>query len=287
MQPPTVGLRVIHRMSAIVLLSLAAGCSQTEPPQTTALPTPSTTATSSPQSPAPAKPSPSATPSAIASPQSDPLPEAIDIAMGAATIAQSAILPDDWKLVANQWQQAIALLKSVPASHPQKALAQKKIAEYQSNLAYANQQVVNSAKSAASTLVASQPTVPQPTTPQPAPPGSGIPSQPLKTSVPSGADSANVALASHLKGIGAKMYATFWCGVCRRQEQEFGAEALRLLNIIECDPRGKNAQPTLCRQANISAYPTWEIKGQFYQGGMSLETLADLSGYQGSRNFSN
>lgn len=201
--------------------------------------------------------------------------------MGAATIAQSAILPDDWKLVANQWQQAIALLKSVPASHPQKALAQKKIAEYQSNLAYANQQVVNSAKSAASTLVASQPTVSQSAPPQ------AVPPQPLKPSTPPGAVSANVALASHLKGIGAKMYATFWCGVCRRQEQEFGAEALRLLNIIECDPRGKNAQPTLCRQAKIRAYPTWEIKGQFYEGGMSLETLADLSGYQGSRNFSN
>lgn len=283
MQAQRVGSHLITQMIALNLLILAAGCSQTEPPIATVSPQPSTPVATSPPSPVPTPASPL--------PESDPLADALDTAIGAAAIAQSAVSPDDWKLVANQWQQAITTLNSIPATNPQKALAEKKIAEYQRNLTYAKQQIANSIKAPASTLVTSQPITPtaapsQSTTPQPET-LPAAPSQPLTSEAPPTETSANVALASHLKGIGAKMYATFWCGVCRRQEQEFGEEALKLINIIECDPRGKNAQPELCRQAKIRAYPTWEIKGQIYQGGMSLDELADLSGYQGSRNFTN
>ncbi len=38
------------------------------------------------------------------------------------------------------WQEAIALMKAVPKSSPNYALAQKKVAEYQRSLAYVNQQ---------------------------------------------------------------------------------------------------------------------------------------------------
>ncbi|HEY9653471.1 MAG TPA: hypothetical protein V6C95_22610, partial [Coleofasciculaceae cyanobacterium] len=156
----------------------------------------------------------------------------------------------------------------------------------QRNLAYAKQQAITSARpitSPSPTLVASQPRTPQ-VEPSPV---AAPPLQPTTPSTSSSSVSANVALARHLKQVGAKMYATFWCGVCRRQEQRFGKEALRFVNIIECDPRGKNAQPQLCQNAGVRAYPTWEINGQLYEGGMPLETLADISGYQGSRNFSN
>lgn len=110
--------------------------------------------------------------------------------------------------------------------------------------------------------------------------------QPIPVSSPTSV-SPKVALAQHLQKTGAKMYATFWCSVCRWQEQQFGAEAYSIIKSmqIECDPRGKNAQVSLCRQANIAAYPTWEINGQIYRGGRYLNQLAELSGYQGDRNF--
>lgn len=96
--------------------------------------------------------------------------------------------------------------------------------------------------------------------------------------------SARVALANHLTSIGAKMYATYWCPYCRRQEALFG-EGVSRLKIIECDPGGANAQPQVCDAANVSSYPTWEINGQLYRGMRPLENLADISGYEGPRNF--
>ncbi len=290
MQPQRVGLVLISRTLTIALLAIAAGCSQVESPQTSAVSDkPSTpAAATSPESSAPGKASPASALSATPAPQADPFPQAMDTAMGAATLTQSAVSQDDWNLIASQWNRAIALLKSVPTSHPKRALAQQKIAEYQGKLAYAKQQAVVGSKpkvspiSPPSTSVASQP----PASPTQRPPASA-PSQPTTPSTGPSSVSATVALAMHLQQIGAKMYATFWCSVCRRQEQQFGEEALSLINIIECDPRGKNAQPKLCRESGIRAYPTWEINGQLYEGGMPLETLADLSGYQGSRNFSN
>ena len=56
---------------------------------------------------------------------------------------------------------------------------------------------------------------------------------------------------------------------------------------IECDPKGKNPKPDLCKAANVQGFPTWEINGQSVSGTQSLEELAALSGYQGSRNFRN
>lgn len=98
---------------------------------------------------------------------------------------------------------------------------------------------------------------------------------------------AEIELARHLTAIGAKKYGAFWCPHCQEEKQLFGKEAFPEINYIECDSRGKNAQPELCQAANIKGYPTWEINGNFYSGLKSLEKLADLSGYQGRRNFQN
>ncbi len=65
---------------------------------------------------------------------------ALDKAYGALTISQSARGAEDWRLIAMQWSQAISLMKSVPARSPHKAIAQKKIIQYQKNLSYAQQQ---------------------------------------------------------------------------------------------------------------------------------------------------
>ncbi|MBC6472034.1 MAG: hypothetical protein GDA48_03755 [Hormoscilla sp. GM102CHS1] len=54
-------------------------------------------------------------------------------------------------------------------------------------------------------------------------------------------------------------------------------------STIECSPNGHWARPAeVCQAAEIEA---WEINGKLYTGTQSLEKLADLSGYQGSRQF--
>lgn len=59
-----------------------------------------------------------------------------------------------------------------------------------------------------------------------------------------------------------------------------------MIDYIECSPNGHWARPAeVCQAAEIVAYPTWEINGKLYTGTQSLEKLADLSGYQGSREF--
>jgi hypothetical protein len=100
-------------------------------------------------------------------------------------------------------------------------------------------------------------------------------------------NSAEMALAQHLSKTGAKMYGVFWCRYCTRQKQLFGEEAFSKINYLECDPKGKNPQVNLCRRAKITGFPTWEINGKLYPGMRSLNELATLSGYRGSRNFKN
>ncbi|HBL59883.1 MAG TPA: hypothetical protein DDZ80_15815 [Cyanobacteria bacterium UBA8803] len=60
---------------------------------------------------------------------------AIDTATGAVTISSSAVSRDDWNLVANQWQDAINLLKGVPSSSRHYQIAQRKLTQYKSYLA--------------------------------------------------------------------------------------------------------------------------------------------------------
>lgn len=97
---------------------------------------------------------------------------------------------------------------------------------------------------------------------------------------------AEVALARHLNSVGARMFGAYWCPHCHDQKELFGQEAFSLITYVECADDGANAQPALCREANIAGYPTWEINGQLYPGTRSLEELATISNYQGPRNFS-
>lgn len=117
------------------------------------------------------------------------------------------------------------------------------------------------------------------------------PSGPPKTGVgwpiTSTSGEAEIALARHLKQIGAKEYIAWWCPHCHEQKQLFGKEAYSEINYIECDAQVKNGRPDLCQAANIEGFPTWEIKGQLYPNVQSLEKLAQISGYKGPRNFKN
>ncbi|MBE9096803.1 vitamin K epoxide reductase family protein [Tychonema sp. LEGE 07203] len=107
----------------------------------------------------------------------------------------------------------------------------------------------------------------------------------MNTTTSSG--TSEIALARHLKIVGAKMYGSFTCDRCQAQKESFGKEAAQIINYIECNPQGKNARRDLCEAAKIQGTPTWEINGKFYQGQKSLQELADLSGYQGTREFKN
>ena len=97
---------------------------------------------------------------------------------------------------------------------------------------------------------------------------------------------AEVALARHLKNIGATMYAAWWCPHCHDQKQLFGAKATAALNLVECAEDGQNSQADLCRsKPQITGFPSWEINGEFYAGTQSLARLAELSGYTGPTDF--
>ena len=90
-----------------------------------------------------------------------------------------------------------------------------------------------------------------------------------------------IAIAKHLKKIGAKLYTAYWCPHCHRQTHLFGKEAVKHLAVIECDPNGVNQQSQLCSSKKIRGYPTWEINGKFYPGVRSLRDLARISNYSG------
>lgn len=100
------------------------------------------TQTSSPPSPPIAVVS-SSSPTPILAAQADLFGEAVNTAMSAAVITQSAITKDDWDLVVNKWKSAITLLKKVPKSSPNYAKSQAKVQEYERNLNYAAQQAIN------------------------------------------------------------------------------------------------------------------------------------------------
>lgn len=96
---------------------------------------------------------------------------------------------------------------------------------------------------------------------------------------------SEIALARHLAAIGAKNYGAYWCPHCHEQKELFGQQAFALIDYVECDPKGKNPRPQMCKAAGVAGYPTWQINGQVYPGVQSLQTLADLSNYQGDREF--
>jgi hypothetical protein len=112
-------------------------------------------------------------------------------------------------------------------------------------------------------------------------------SQPHQIRVKSSSGSAELALAAHLRNVNAKLYGAYWCVHCYEQMYLFGGEAAQKIDRVECAEDRKDAQPKLCQEAEIKAYPTWKIDGKVYQGIQSLEDLATASGYQGDRSFKN
>ena len=96
---------------------------------------------------------------------------------------------------------------------------------------------------------------------------------------------AKVALADHLTKTGAVIYTAWWCPHCHDQKERFGRQAAARLKVVECAADGRNSQTALCEQKKIQGFPTWEINGKLDSGDKTLKQLADLSGYQGPRDF--
>lgn len=73
--------------------------------------------------------------------QSNPFRDAVNKAIEAANLTQTAKTYDEWSTVSDAWQQAIGLMQSVPTSSPNYETAQAKVIGYQKNLEYARQNV--------------------------------------------------------------------------------------------------------------------------------------------------
>lgn len=127
----------IALLSTLTLLNNA--CSKSEA-ESVSSPTPTQAASPVSTSSASVSPKPQASkPLPPPPPESDTYEEAVDVATSAVTISQSAVSREDWQLVANRWQEAIQLLKAVPASSKNHSTAQQKLSQYQNLLADAKQ----------------------------------------------------------------------------------------------------------------------------------------------------
>ena len=117
------------------------------------------------------------------------------------------------------------------------------------------------------------------------PEAKGQPKAPKGWDITTTSGEAETALAKHLTVTGAKKYGAYWCPHCYDQKQLFGKEAFAEVNYVECAADGKDPQREACLAAGIQSFPTWEIDGKFYPGTKTLAELAELSGYEGNKEF--
>jgi glutaredoxin len=96
--------------------------------------------------------------------------------------------------------------------------------------------------------------------------------------VRSSSSKEEMALARHLKKIGAACYTAWWCPHCQEQRESFGKEAVEVAPFVECSSENRRQLP-ICRDQEIENYPTWIINGEKYLGGRDLSELIELSGF--------
>jgi hypothetical protein len=73
-------------------------------------------------------------------PQADAFRWAVNRAMSAAEVTQTARSQNEWLTIVDWWKEAIRLMQSVPRTHPDFEVAAEKAQEYQKYLAYAQHQ---------------------------------------------------------------------------------------------------------------------------------------------------
>lgn len=86
------------------------------------------------------------------------------------------------------------------------------------------------------------------------------------------------AFAKCLKTNGAIFYGAFWCPHCQNVKKEFGSST-EFLPYVECSTPDGQSQTQICKDKNISGYPTWEFKdGSRLEGEVPFSDLASKSG---------
>lgn len=86
--------------------------------------------------------------------------------------------------------------------------------------------------------------------------------------------------AQCLKDKGAVFYGAFWCPHCQNQKAMFGKSA-KLLSYTECSTPDGKGQLAVCKEKNVTGYPTWEFAdGSRESGEVSLQKLSEKTGCQ-------
>ena len=81
--------------------------------------------------------------------------------------------------------------------------------------------------------------------------------------------------ASCLGEKGAVFYGAFWCPHCQATKKLFGSSA-KLLPYVECSTADGAGQLQICKDKNVTGYPTWEFAdGSRLNGELTLEQLAE------------
>jgi hypothetical protein len=81
--------------------------------------------------------------------------------------------------------------------------------------------------------------------------------------------------ATCLKDKGAIFYGAFWCTHCQAEKKLFGTSA-KLLPYVECSTADGQGQLQICKDKQITGYPTWIFAdGTQLNGEIPLQQLAD------------
>ncbi|MBI4120851.1 MAG: hypothetical protein HY457_01165 [Parcubacteria group bacterium] len=86
--------------------------------------------------------------------------------------------------------------------------------------------------------------------------------------------------AQCLQSKGVMFYGAFWCPHCQNQKAMFGKSS-KLLPYTECSTPDGRSQLQVCKDKNITSYPTWEFAdGTRENGEVPLQTLSQKTGCQ-------
>ncbi len=92
------------------------------------------------------------------------------------------------------------------------------------------------------------------------------------------ADGTYTEFAQCIKNSGAQFFGAFWCPHCQEQKAFFG-DAATELPYVECSTEDKQDQLQICKDAEVTGYPTWKFTdGTVLNGLVQLQQLADTTG---------
>jgi len=85
-----------------------------------------------------------------------------------------------------------------------------------------------------------------------------------------------ILLAKHLSSIGAIFYGAEWCPYSQLQKEEFGKEALKYLNYVDCGSPQEG--PKNC--PSVAGIPVWVLNNETYESALTLDELIQVSNYK-------